>query len=209
MTDQLKCYTVIGVYTDQDPPQRFATTVEATSSPHAEELAKREAASDALVVAGVVEGSAVLTDIASASPASSVEVKAEFIDEPSALLLSRLRALRIRKVTATWHGSGDEGSVQDVTLFDESGRSVGEAHEYGGNGSRAEDQLASDLSTWMDELIYQVNPGWEINEGGGGTLEFDTDSNMMHFGHYFYPEPEGVPQPFKINMLTGEVNGNG
>lgn len=52
-------YTVIGIYLDQAPPQRFAATYEAYDARHAENLCLRECdpyGTNDLTIAGVVAG---------------------------------------------------------------------------------------------------------------------------------------------------------
>lgn len=86
-------------------------------------------------------------------------------------LLKRCRdALIIGHITSelefTYDGYGDSGGIQ----------------EYANVPNDL--KLQHDLNDFMDRLVYQTNPGYEINEGGGGSVTWDINADKIHIFHY-------------------------
>jgi len=90
-------------------------------------------------------------------------------DEEEGSLYDRLVRAGVAYVTITYHGSGDEGWIEDVS-FDPS---------HSGD---------EDLETLLNDHAYAIlerrYPGWEINEGSEGTITIDVvnQSTNLHHG---------------------------
>lgn len=199
-------YTVIGTYSDP-VGQRFAMTVRAETPFEAEKKAYAEAIKAAgigveLIVAAVIKGSPELADVKyTDGVVGAPEPEPEL--EGSAGLLQKLQRAGIKRVTANWYGSGDEGTIQDVELFDDHGRNVGEAGPGFRDGS--EKNLAEEFEEWLGVLLYDQVGSWGDNEGGAGSLDFNVESGVVQVDHGMYAEPVLYPTPFKIDMQTGAV----
>ena len=97
-----------------------------------------------------------------------VEREAE-IKAARAALLSQLRALGVKEVTAEYEGYGDSGNVEDITLQP--------------NGIALLPELSSKLEDFAWSFSYDQHPGFENNEGGYGTLTWDILADSITLDH--------------------------
>ena len=93
--------------------------------------------------------------------------------ELRASCLAELRALGVEQVEAAYSGYGDSGNVDDIRL------------------EPALADMQDELRRRLDELIwrtaYLVSPGFEINDGGSGTLCWriaEDDITVDHCTYY-------------------------
>jgi hypothetical protein len=104
-------------------------------------------------------------------------------------LLQRLRDAGITKVVIEYYGSGDEGSINDIT-FEPSpinrDITVGQSMDL----KAAQEQLCEPLTDWAYHELSARWGGWEINEGSTGDITIDVAAGTAKFHHGIYPEPE-------------------
>jgi hypothetical protein len=86
-------------------------------------------------------------------------------------LLKRCRdALILGHITSelqyTYDGYGDSGGIDQIETIPEN------------------TELENHLKDFMDRLVYQTNPGYEINEGGGGNVTWDINADKIYISHY-------------------------
>lgn len=86
-------------------------------------------------------------------------------------LLKRCRdALILGHITSelnfTYDGYGDSGGIQGYVDIPN------------------DLKLQHDLTAFMDRLVYQTNPGYENNEGGGGSVTWDINADKIYIQHY-------------------------
>lgn len=73
----------------------------------------------------------------------------------------------IAKVVARYSGYGDQGAVDDLEFFSASGESVDRSHDPD-----------------LEDCIYEFLPaGFEINDGGQGTVTIDVKSCKVTIAH--------------------------
>lgn len=84
-------------------------------------------------------------------------------------LLAELRALGITLIEIQYDGYGDSGNVEDVTP------------------TPATIKLAYDLNERIEtfgwDFAYALNPGFENNEGGYGSLEWNLETDKINVSH--------------------------
>ncbi len=84
-------------------------------------------------------------------------------------LLVELRALGVTLIEIQYEGYGDSGNVEDVTP------------------TPATIKLAYDLNlraeTFGWDFAYALNPGFENNEGGYGSLEWNLETDKINVSH--------------------------
>lgn len=84
-------------------------------------------------------------------------------------LLVELRALGVTLIEIQYEGYGDSGNVEDVTL------------------TPATLKLAHDLNLRIEtfgwDFAYALNPGFENNEGGYGSLEWNLEADKINVCH--------------------------
>ncbi len=84
-------------------------------------------------------------------------------------LLVELRALGITLIEIQYEGYGDSGNVEDVTP------------------TPATIKLAEDLVQRVEsfgwDFAYALNPGFENNEGGYGSLEWNLETDKINVCH--------------------------
>ena len=89
--------------------------------------------------------------------------------ELRASCLAELRRLGVERVEAGYSGYADSGNVDDIRLEPEPADMPNELHRR------------------LDELVwrtaYLVSPGFEINDGGSGTLCWRTDDDDITVDH--------------------------
>jgi hypothetical protein len=74
----------------------------------------------------------------------------------------------VATIEAEYYGSGDEGYIDTITMFDVRGNAVDN----------------KDALEMVERFIYDHLPGgFEINEGSQGTVEIDVISRKAHFDH--------------------------
>jgi hypothetical protein len=97
-------------------------------------------------------------------------------------MLARLCRAEVKMVTAYYGGSGDEGYLNDFD-FDPSPR-IRSVADPGG----IEQELWDELETHIEDILYHIISsrvgGYEINEGGGGTLIVDVAAGKATLKHY-------------------------
>lgn len=84
-------------------------------------------------------------------------------------LLSQLRALGVTEATAEYEGYGDSGNVEDISVQP--------------TETTLEDDLKTKLENFAWSLAYHQHPGFEINEGGYGTLTWDISADSITLDH--------------------------
>ena len=84
-------------------------------------------------------------------------------------LLVELRALGITQIEIRYEGYGDEGNVEDVAP------------------TPTTLKLAYDLNLRVEsfgwDFAYALNPGFENNEGGYGSIEWNIESDKITVSH--------------------------
>lgn len=125
-------------------------------------------------------------------------------------LLGRLRTLGIQLVTVSFAGSGDSGSVEDVTCTDAQGKSVSLGNEkmpwpthssHFDKDKNAWVQEVKDESKALGDILEQVTYDaleeqgidWYNNEGGQGSLEID-----------FSYSPPDIQVNCEVNVVSTE-----
>ena len=128
------------------------------------------------------------------------------IDEASVLgrnkgiLLAALMKGGANAATATYVGSGDSGSVEDVsvemptdipfdlaaliTVFAE--RSVFEDGRWHTSIIEQEESVEQALLDFADAAVDLVHGGWENNDGGSGRVIFDSQGGTVRIEHTAY-----------------------
>lgn len=78
----------------------------------------------------------------------------------------------IYKVTAAYSGSGDDGNTDDPVFYDKTDHVL--------EGIELSEELTQDL----DEHLWRATPaGFENNEGGQGTIVWNTQTGKVHIEH--------------------------
>ena len=89
--------------------------------------------------------------------------------ETRAALLTELRALGVALLEVQYEGYGDSGNVEDVTP------------------TPTEIKLDTDLNRRVEDFAwdfaYALNPGFENNEGGYGSLEWNLETDKITISH--------------------------
>lgn len=93
----------------------------------------------------------------------------ENIATQRATLIHKLRALSVTSLTIQYDGYGDSGNVEDLTAEP--------------NDITLPDDLDLDIREFGWLLAYHQHPGFEINEGGYGTLEWDIAADTINLDH--------------------------
>lgn len=86
-----------------------------------------------------------------------------------AQMRERLQSAGVVRVEARYNGYGDSGNIEDVTLTPEAA------------------SLETDLKVKLEDLLwgtaYDLHPGFEINEGGDGEIDWDVTKDAMSIEH--------------------------
>lgn len=89
--------------------------------------------------------------------------------ETRAALLTELRALGVTLLEVQYEGYGDSGNVEDVTP------------------TPTEIKLESEVNRRVEDFAwdfaYALNPGFENNEGGYGSLEWNLETDKITISH--------------------------
>lgn len=88
--------------------------------------------------------------------------------EERARLLAELRALGVASLEADYDGYGDSGNVEAI-------RTEPEAAKV--------DEMEG-LADFLWSVAYAEHPGFENNEGGGGTVTWDVAADRIDLDHY-------------------------
>lgn len=88
--------------------------------------------------------------------------------EERARLLAALRALDVTSLEADYDGYGDSGNVEAIRTEPE----VAKVDEMEG------------LADFLWSVAYAEHPGFENNEGGGGTVTWDVAADRIDLDHY-------------------------
>ncbi len=88
--------------------------------------------------------------------------------EERARLLAELRALGATALEAEYDGYGDSGNVEDITTVP----ALPNASAIPG------------LADFLWSVAYAEHPGFENNEGGGGTVTWDLAADRIDLDHY-------------------------
>ena len=88
--------------------------------------------------------------------------------EERARLLAELRALGVASLEADYDGYGDSGNVEAIRTEPE----VAKIDEMEG------------LADFLWSVAYAEHPGFENNEGGGGTVTWDVAADRIDLDHY-------------------------
>ena len=88
--------------------------------------------------------------------------------EERARLLADLRALGVTSLEADYDGYGDSGNVEAIRTEPE----VAKVDEIEG------------LADFLWSVAYAEHPGFENNEGGGGTVTWDVAVDRIDLDHY-------------------------
>ena len=87
-------------------------------------------------------------------------------------VLPALRNHRVATVEAAYSGYGDSGAIDGVQYRDVAGERVERA------------SLPKDVIEQLENCVYEfLPPGFEINDGGQGTLTIDTQSAKVTIQH--------------------------
>jgi hypothetical protein len=88
--------------------------------------------------------------------------------EERARLLAELRALGATTLEAEYDGYGDSGNVEAITTVPD----------------LPEVDAVPDLADFLWSVAYAEHPGFENNEGGGGTVTWDLVADRIDLDHY-------------------------
>jgi hypothetical protein len=116
-------------------------------------------------------------------------------------LLVSLKTQGITHVTAEYEGGGDSGGVETVTALPDNVDLdsvqvtmpvTGQVHRDGEWVEETRDETMS-LTNAVHQFVYDVlrayYPGWEINDGGRGTVTIDAEAGAAKLDHtMFYTE---------------------
>ena len=94
--------------------------------------------------------------------------------------LTELRAMGADELVSSYDGYGDQGNVEDLGVFKEvKDEQLGEIKTPLKLPSDMEDKLQD----FVWSIAYQQSPGFEINEGGFGTLTWDLGTDTITLEH--------------------------
>lgn len=122
-----------------------------------------------------------MTDFAARQAERAALVDAE-LQHLKQVVIPPLRAVGIVSVEVRFDGYGDNGTVEECTCCDATGKEilcpeaiVEELRDEGAGGTVQVRQVT--LYSALESLTYLAlerhHPGWEDNEGAGGALEID------------------------------------
>lgn len=88
------------------------------------------------------------------------------------IIIPKLRALGVRKLTVNYSGSGDEGSVDGMDVEPE--------------GLAIPEELEKQICDLADEFLYSEHGTWEDGDGGTGTIVIDPAEGKIVNEHGWY-----------------------
>ena len=89
-------------------------------------------------------------------------------------LLTILRENNVTEVNAFYDGYGDEGNVQEMAM-------ISEKEDI--NFNQFHHKFEEDLRDFIWDIAYATNSGFEINEGGNGTLTWNIITDQIDIDH--------------------------
>lgn len=124
-------------------------------------------------------------------------------------IFSALSALNVGEVSASYSGSGDSGSINDITFWIKNKKTkkfeqvfdwkkiCGKTpkititeinHSWGSTQFQLESKEKElDIYEAVETYLYQVlesrHPGWEINAGSNGDFQFFVEDNKIDWSH--------------------------
>jgi hypothetical protein len=119
-------------------------------------------------------------------------------------LCRRLLDAHVARAVGEYHGTDDEGWVQEVVLYDADGKKVGQAgsEQFGEAGGVLEEAVRDYVGAAIHEAGYS---GYENNDGGGGKVTIDATIAEAVVEHYEYvTEQEESPT---VVLKPGRVSG--
>lgn len=118
------------------------------------------------------------------APVPPLSPRSDPITLMKAVLFGHLAAAGVRSVTITYDGSGDDGQVSDIEARTPDGDVVdltalrGLSLDAYGQLTTAPTLYAS-LESFAWDLIETHHEGFEINDGGFGTITMDVPSRVL------------------------------
>jgi hypothetical protein len=111
-------------------------------------------------------------------------------------LLMTLLHSGVAWATVEYDGCGDEGRVNEISLFRSSGELVtsGRATRVPGRGQAS---LEAEVEDFVESQLYERFGSWGDNEGSTGTVEIDVNAGTVKFDHGWY-ETVVEPAPFEV-----------
>ena len=87
-------------------------------------------------------------------------------------ILPAFRALQVANIEAAYSGSGDSGAIDGVQFRDSKGMRVERS------------SIPGPLKESLEDTLYEFLPaGFEINDGGQGTLTVDVEKGRLTLDH--------------------------
>lgn len=112
--------------------------------------------------------------------------------------VASLRGFGIAKIEGSYHGSGDEGWIDELTALDANGDDL--TNGYPG------EQFGGTTGYGLEDFVHALIDaggagGWENNEGGGGSFTIDLVTGKAEFDHFTTVE---VNEPSPFSLTIGE-----
>lgn len=116
-------------------------------------------------------------------------------------ILEALKRLGATRVEADYEGSGDDGSINEVSIFKgdsliktsdtitvlaETSMFDPEIGKWVDRGKQETVPLAEAISDLIYDWLEGENPGWEINDGSSGDFEIDVATGEFSRSHNVY-----------------------
>ena len=96
-------------------------------------------------------------------------IRKEALATNRAAMLKKLTEAGITKVEGEYEGYGDSGNSSIAALEPD--------------GKTLSDEGKRDLEALIWDFAYNLNPGFEINEGGNGELSWDIPNDRVDVSH--------------------------
>jgi len=128
----------------------------------------------------------------------SGESQSAIVQSAKQAIMAALKTGAVTVVRVRYEGSGDSGQVEEIDARDEHGevaipeitvscvqwhtvwsRERGEHAEEG----VVDSPLSEFIEYFVNMLVRQLHPGWEINEGSFGAVTFDVADNKVTVEH--------------------------
>ena len=112
-------------------------------------------------------------------------------------LLAKLKDLRVTRAEVLYSGGGDSGDFTDLCLFTSEGqcddpifkqivvqyiRYYNESWEIGEKDVSLEEAFMD----YAESILERHQPGWEINEGSNGTMNFSFEEMEVTIDHTYH-----------------------
>lgn len=112
-------------------------------------------------------------------------------------LLAALHTANIARVWLVYSGDSGESFIEGARLYAKTGELVGKGEDQH-LFPTLHDPLIEQLYAFVNEQLSTHSPGWEIDEGGTGTVEIDVELRTVRFDHGLYAKPVLVAHPFEL-----------